>query len=57
MAEWVVIGGIAVLPILTLMDAGSIKAPCQPEPRKDAPRTVALEPSSLRGSQGPPCMP
>jgi len=35
MAEMVVIGAIVVLPIWILADAGSIKAPCQPEHRKE----------------------
>ena len=47
--ELVVIGGAAVaLPLWILVDAGSIKAPCQPESRRDPkfPAT-APKPSAL----------
>ena len=47
--EMVVIGGAAIaLPIWILVDAGSIKAPCQPEPRRGGPSegsAPAQEPS------------
>ena len=43
--EFVIIGGAAVaLPIWILADAGSIKAPCQPEPRRGEPTVPSSGP-------------